>query len=189
MAKHPEVKNLFGFCPRQKYWVTLSVVAQIFFAYLLRDQSWWLIIPLAYVVGGTINHSLFLAFHELAHNLFFDRPVHNTLFGFFANLPMTLAITVYVQFASATRLRAPLKLAIPFLLRRAPWTRRRAFGTPPRPLERCLIGPRFSLEAAATVDDVAEAQFSRFGTGIPSFCVSRVSTLRTPLTTCSSHEY
>lgn len=120
LAKHPEVKNLFGFCPRQKYWVTLSVVAQIFFAYLLRDQSWWLIIPLAYVVGGTINHSLFLAFHELAHNLFFDRPVHNTLFGFFANLPMTLAITVYVQFASATRLRAPLTLAVPFFLRRAP---------------------------------------------------------------------
>jgi sphingolipid delta-4 desaturase len=94
---HPEVQELFGVDPSSKYWVLLSVALQFATAWLLRDQSWWLIIFLAYVWGGTINHSLNLAGHELAHNLFFDKPVHNTLFGFVANLPMPLAITVTFQ--------------------------------------------------------------------------------------------
>jgi sphingolipid delta-4 desaturase len=97
LSKHPEVKDLFGFDPRSRYWVLLSVAIQFAVAYLLKDQSWWVITIVAYVVGGTINHSLNLAGHELAHNLFFDNPVHNTLFGFIANLPMVLAVTVYVS--------------------------------------------------------------------------------------------
>lgn len=96
LAKHPEVKDLFGPDPRSRYWVLLSVATQFAVAWLLRDQSWWVICVVAYVLGATINHSLNLAGHELAHNLFFDKPVHNTLFGFFANTPMALAITVYV---------------------------------------------------------------------------------------------
>lgn len=96
LAKHPEVKDLFGPDPNSRYWVSASVIAQIFLAYVMREQSWWVIFLMAYTVGGTINHSLFLSFHELAHNLFFDNPIHNTIFGFWANLPMTLAITVYV---------------------------------------------------------------------------------------------
>ena len=98
LAKHPEVKNLFGPDPRARYWVILSVLAQFAVAWLMRDQSYWLIAVVAYVVGATINHSLNLAGHELAHNLFFDNPVHNTLFGFIANMPMVFAITVYVIF-------------------------------------------------------------------------------------------
>jgi hypothetical protein len=97
LAAHPEVRDLFGFDPASKYWVFLSVFLQFTTAWLLRDQSWWVILFIAYVWGGTINHSLNLAGHELAHNLFFDNPVHNTLFGFIANLPMPLAITVYVH--------------------------------------------------------------------------------------------
>lgn len=109
LAKHPEVRDLFGFCPKQKYWVTASVLAQITIAYLIRDQSWWVILPLAYIVGGTINHSLFLAFHELAHNLFFDSPFANSLFGLFANLPMTLAVSVYVHRAEDALPSLPFK--------------------------------------------------------------------------------
>lgn len=98
LAKHPEVKELFGVDPRSKYWVFLSVAIQFAAAWVLRDASWWVIVVVAYVLGATVNHSLNLAGHELAHNLFFDNPVHNTLFGFIANLPMPLATTVYVPY-------------------------------------------------------------------------------------------
>jgi hypothetical protein len=55
-----------------------------------------------------------LAGHELAHNLFFDKPVHNTLFGFVANLPMPLAITVYVHTAAPDFKFPTLPLDLPF---------------------------------------------------------------------------
>lgn len=100
LAKHPEVKDLFGPNPNSKYWVLLCVAIQFAMAYYLREQSWWVIVLAGYVIGGTINHSLNLAGHELSHNLFFDNPVHNTLFGFVANMPMALAVTVYVTLRS-----------------------------------------------------------------------------------------
>lgn len=97
LAKHPEVKDLFGIDPKNKYWVILSVLLQFAAGYWVKDQSWWVLVFMAYVWGGTINHSLNLAGHELAHNLFFENPTHNTLFGFFANLPMPVAVTVTFQ--------------------------------------------------------------------------------------------
>jgi len=46
-------------------------VVQIAIAALLRDAPWWLILILAYVVSGTLNHTLNLGNHELSHNLCF----------------------------------------------------------------------------------------------------------------------
>ncbi|CAF1481332.1 unnamed protein product, partial [Didymodactylos carnosus] len=59
-------------------------------AVLLCQSSWLLLILCAYVIGGTLNHTLGLALHELAHNLAFghSRPMCNRLLGFFGNLPL-----------------------------------------------------------------------------------------------------
>ncbi|CAF1449428.1 unnamed protein product, partial [Didymodactylos carnosus] len=53
------------------------VLLQIITAILIRQSSWKLIFLVAYIVGGTINHSLSLALHELTHNLAFghSRPM------------------------------------------------------------------------------------------------------------------
>ena len=89
---HPEVTKLCGPEPLTK-WLVLAVVSlQVFCAYLVRDAPFfsprfWL---LAYVVGATANQNLFLAIHEISHNLAFRSPLGNRLLAIFANLPIGL---------------------------------------------------------------------------------------------------
>jgi sphingolipid delta-4 desaturase len=40
------------------------------------------------VIGGTANHNLFLAIHEITHNLAFKGIKPNKLIAIFANLPI-----------------------------------------------------------------------------------------------------
>ncbi len=93
LLAHPEIRSLFGPCPRTKYICTALVVAQLGTAYLLRGSPWWLIAVVGYAWGGVINHALLLAIHELSHNLGFARPLPNRLFGFFVNLPIGLPVS------------------------------------------------------------------------------------------------
>lgn len=87
---HPEVTKLCGPEPLTK-WLVLAVVSlQVFCAYLVRDAPFlsprfWL---LAYIVGATANQNLFLAIHEISHNLAFRSATANRLLAIFANLPI-----------------------------------------------------------------------------------------------------
>jgi sphingolipid 4-desaturase/C4-monooxygenase len=42
----------------------------------------------AYIIGATANQNLFLAIHEISHNLAFKSAFANRLFAIFANLPI-----------------------------------------------------------------------------------------------------
>lgn len=92
LAKYPEIKQLMGPCPWTKYSVAFMVTLQFILAYIMKDQMWtaqfWIV---AYVFGATINHSLFLAIHEITHFLAFEKPLHNRLLACFANLPIGIA--------------------------------------------------------------------------------------------------
>ena len=87
---HPEILKLCGREPLTIPLVLAVVGLQIACAYALRDTpvlSWrfWLT---AYVVGATANQNLFLAIHELSHNLAFKSPRANRYFAVLANLPI-----------------------------------------------------------------------------------------------------
>jgi sphingolipid 4-desaturase/C4-monooxygenase len=87
---HKEVLQLCGPEPLTKYLVTLVVALQLVCAYLLRNtpvMTWpfWIT---AYVIGATANQNLFLAIHEISHNLAFRTPVYNRLLAVFANIPI-----------------------------------------------------------------------------------------------------
>jgi sphingolipid delta-4 desaturase len=92
LSKYPEIKRLYGPCPRTKYICFALVAVQVLVAYALRDASWWWILLVAYAFGGLVNQALLLAIHELSHNLAFHRPWQNRLFAVFINLPVGVPV-------------------------------------------------------------------------------------------------
>ena len=92
MKAHPDVVKLMGHEPLTKYVVLAVVSLQIFIAIQLRHShplSFWFLF-LAYAVGGTANHNLFLAIHEITHNLAFKGIDANKALAVFANLPIVI---------------------------------------------------------------------------------------------------
>lgn len=85
LTKYPEIKTLFGPDIRLLPSVTLLVASQLALAYYTKDLSWSLYILTAWVVGGTISHSLSLATHELSHGLCFETEFANDALGMIAN--------------------------------------------------------------------------------------------------------
>ncbi|TGO92200.1 hypothetical protein BPOR_0008g00400 [Botrytis porri] len=87
---HPEVTKLCGPEPLTKYVVLLVVSIQILCAYLLRNTPFfsWKFFLTAYIIGATANQNLFLAIHEISHNLAFRNPTLNRALAIFANLPI-----------------------------------------------------------------------------------------------------
>ncbi|KAH8697232.1 putative sphingolipid desaturase [Talaromyces proteolyticus] len=89
---HPEVTKLCGPEPLTKYLVFAVVSLQITCAYLLRDTPMlsWKFLLTAYVIGATSNQNLFLAIHEISHNLAFRSAFANRILAIFANIPIGL---------------------------------------------------------------------------------------------------
>lgn len=84
--------NLFGF-----WQITLVVSIQLATATLLQEASYLRILAVAYFFGAFLNHNLFLAIHELSHNLAFSTPSYNRWLGIFANLPIGVPMSVTFQ--------------------------------------------------------------------------------------------
>ena len=87
---YDQVTKLCGPEPLTKYTVTAVVALQVLCTWLLRDTpvASWQFLATAYVVGATANQNLFLAIHEISHNLAFRSPLANRLLAIFANLPI-----------------------------------------------------------------------------------------------------
>ena len=99
LAAHPEISRLFGTEPLTFPIVVAIFATQMFFAYLVSSLqlSWPLLFLLSWTVGGTLNHSLQLAVHELSHNLCFATPLANKCAAIFANLATGFPSSVSFQ--------------------------------------------------------------------------------------------
>lgn len=93
---HPEIKTLFGHDHNLKWWCLVLVCFQLLSLLIVKDLPWIWVMLSAYCIGGTINHSLMLAIHEIAHNLAFghSKPLFNRALGIFTNLPICLPFSV-----------------------------------------------------------------------------------------------
>ncbi|XP_037075360.1 sphingolipid delta(4)-desaturase DES1-like [Pollicipes pollicipes] len=96
LAKYPQIKELYGSDLHMPLMVTVEVLIQAAMLFYVRHLTWPWLVLVTYVVSGTINHSLLLAIHELAHNLAFghNHATANKVFSIFANLPMGLPLAV-----------------------------------------------------------------------------------------------
>lgn len=91
LAAHPEVTKLMGPEPLTKYIVAGLVALQLTAAYLLKDMAFtWQFFVVAYVVGATATQALFLAIHEITHNLAFKSFNHNKYLAMLANIPIAI---------------------------------------------------------------------------------------------------
>lgn len=90
LKKYPQVTKLTGWEPKTKWYVIGVIALQFLCGYLLRNTSpfSWKFIATAYIIGATANQAIFLAIHELSHNLLFKKPLHNKLFAIFTNMPI-----------------------------------------------------------------------------------------------------
>lgn len=77
--------------------ITVVVSLQLWTATLLHDVGWPKMLTKAYFFGSFLNHNIFLAIHELPHNLAFWTPVSNRWLGVFANLPFGVPMSVTFQ--------------------------------------------------------------------------------------------
>jgi len=101
-----QVTKLMGHEPLTK-WIVLFVVAlQLLVAFALRSTNPHspLFIFLAYAIGGTANHNLFLAIHEITHNLAFKGIKANKFLAMFANLPISIPYAVTFKVCDTTLL-------------------------------------------------------------------------------------
>lgn len=99
LKKHPEVTKLTGYETKTKWYVLGVVALQLSVAFYLRNTSpfSWKFFLLAYVIGATSNQAIFLAIHELSHNLLFKKPIHNKLFAIFTNIPIGIPYSASFQ--------------------------------------------------------------------------------------------
>ncbi len=87
LKEFPHLRDLIGKNPYTMLVILGLVGSMIGLAWLLRDQSWWLIFAAAYLYGAFANHALFVMIHECVHNLLFKSRTANRVAGFVANLP------------------------------------------------------------------------------------------------------
>ncbi len=90
----PEMRKLIGKNPYTFFAILGLVAFQIAGCLLVSNQSWWIVLGAAYILGAFADHALFVMIHECAHRLIFKSPAANKLAGIFANLPLIFPSSV-----------------------------------------------------------------------------------------------
>lgn len=87
LQQHPDMRGLIGKNPGTIFIILGLVALQVLMAWLLSNQSWWLVVGAAYLLGAFVDHALFVMIHECAHHLLFKNRSANRWAGMIANLP------------------------------------------------------------------------------------------------------
>jgi sphingolipid delta-4 desaturase len=88
LQAHPDVRALMGPYLGSVVWIVGLVALQLGLAYLFRASPYWLIVPVAYLVGAFANHALYVMIHECSHNLVLRGNRANRWLGMLCDLPL-----------------------------------------------------------------------------------------------------
>lgn len=94
LKTNPEIRSLIGKTPATFLAIVGLVSFQLILCWVLRDQSWWWVMGVAYFIGAFVDHALFVMIHECAHRLIFKNPAANRLSGILANIPQIFPSSV-----------------------------------------------------------------------------------------------
>ena len=94
LKAHPEVTKLFGTDLKLVYATIALVIAQITIAFFIGQLHWIPFVLVTYFIGATIAHALFLAIHEITHDLAFKSKLNNNRLALFANIPIVLPYAI-----------------------------------------------------------------------------------------------
>jgi sphingolipid delta-4 desaturase len=101
IALKPEIRELFGYDASTAVITFLVVLIQLGLAWSFQRfvsavgvVGWALLVPVAYALGGLLNHWLGMAIHETSHNLAWKTPRGNVVVSLLANVPMVLPIAM-----------------------------------------------------------------------------------------------
>ncbi len=87
LKQNPDIRKLIGKTPATIIVIVALVTFQIVLAGLVAQQSWWIVVGAAYLLGAFADHALFVMIHECAHHLIFKSRSANRLAGILANIP------------------------------------------------------------------------------------------------------
>lgn len=96
LQRHPEIRTLVGHSYVTSLVIVGIVLLQLLLATLVQHGAdhgrWWgswaLVVPLAYVVGATLNHWAGMGIHEASHRLAAKSVLANRLISLVANVPI-----------------------------------------------------------------------------------------------------
>lgn len=100
LRSHPELKQLAGYS-----WLTAGVMlcivaAQLGIAAALAHhsselfRSWGVLVVVAFIVGGTLNHWVGMGIHEASHNLVAPTPLLSRLVAILGNTPIVIPVAM-----------------------------------------------------------------------------------------------
>ncbi|MEQ6120661.1 fatty acid desaturase [Reichenbachiella sp. MALMAid0571] len=88
LEKHPEVRELYGIDKGLKYKSLGLVIFQLVSAPFIAELAWYWYLLIAYVIGASVSHTIFLAIHELSHDLAFKKKSYNNWLAIITNIPI-----------------------------------------------------------------------------------------------------
>ena len=94
LQKYPEVRKLFGPDIRLAFVTVFLVIVQLAIAYFIHKVNLIWLFAAAYIIGATITHILFLAIHEITHNMAFKKQTPNLLLAFITNIPIVFPYAI-----------------------------------------------------------------------------------------------
>ncbi|HEY6212230.1 MAG TPA: fatty acid desaturase [Vicinamibacterales bacterium] len=88
VAAHPEVRSLAGTLPATGNWIAALVALQVALSFALARAPWYAWLPVAFVVGATIDHALWVLIHDACHLLVYKWRTGNRLIVLLGNVPL-----------------------------------------------------------------------------------------------------